>query len=215
MPKHWRPARAATSRRSARHTSKARGRERGTRARFIDKMPLNFFYAALIRRCLPNAKIVCLRRNPLDTCLSNYRQLFATSFSYYNYSYELLDTGRYYIAFHALDEAVARVARGELPRGPLRGRRRAHRARSASARRFLRIAVGRAVPRVPGQRRAGRDGELGASPSADLPLRARAMAALRARARPRCASCSPPPGCSDGLLNCPRFAGGPTRVHPG
>jgi tetratricopeptide (TPR) repeat protein len=74
----------------------------GHRERFIDKMPLNFFYAPLLRRCLPNAKIVCLRRNPLDTCLSNYRQLFATSFSYYNYAYDLLDTGRYYAAFHAL-----------------------------------------------------------------------------------------------------------------
>jgi tetratricopeptide (TPR) repeat protein len=74
----------------------------GRTARFIDKMPLNFFYAPLIRRCLPNAKIICLQRNPLDTCLSNYRQLFATSFSYYNYAYDLLDTGRYYAAFHAL-----------------------------------------------------------------------------------------------------------------
>jgi tetratricopeptide (TPR) repeat protein len=74
----------------------------GHHERFIDKMPLNFFYVPIIRRCLPNAKIVCLRRNPLDTCLSNYRQLFATSFSYYNYAYDLLDTGRYYAAFHAL-----------------------------------------------------------------------------------------------------------------
>ena len=74
----------------------------GHKQRFIDKMPLNFFYAPLLRRCLPNAKIICLRRNPLDTCLSNYRQLFATSFSYYNYAYDLIDTGRYYAAFHAL-----------------------------------------------------------------------------------------------------------------
>ena len=74
----------------------------GHKARFIDKMPLNFFYAPLIRRCLPHARIVCLRRNPLDTCLSNYRQLFATSFSYYNYAYDLLDTGRYYAAFQRL-----------------------------------------------------------------------------------------------------------------
>jgi tetratricopeptide (TPR) repeat protein len=74
----------------------------GHKERFIDKMPLNFFYVPLIRRCLPNAKIVCLRRNALDTCLSNYRQLFATSFSYYNYAYDLLDTGRYYAAFHGL-----------------------------------------------------------------------------------------------------------------
>ena len=74
----------------------------GNTERFIDKMPLNFFYAPLIQRALPSAKIICLRRNPLDTCLSNYRQLFATSFSYYNYAYDLLDTGRFYSAFHSL-----------------------------------------------------------------------------------------------------------------
>jgi hypothetical protein len=65
-------------------------------------MPLNFFYAPLIRQALPRAKVICLRRGPLDTCLSNYRQLFATSFSYYNYAYDLLDTGRYYTAFDSL-----------------------------------------------------------------------------------------------------------------
>jgi Flp pilus assembly protein TadD len=74
----------------------------GAHKHFIDKMPLNFFYAALIQRALPNARIICLRRNPMDTCLSNFRQLFATSFSYYNYAYDLLDAGRYYIEFDAL-----------------------------------------------------------------------------------------------------------------
>ena len=74
----------------------------GRTPRFIDKMPLNFFYAALIHRALPNAKIICLRRGALDACLSNYRQLFATTFSYYNYTYDLLDTGRYYIEFDSL-----------------------------------------------------------------------------------------------------------------
>ena len=69
---------------------------------FIDKMPLNFLYAGFIHRALPQARIICVRRNALDTCLSNYRQLFATSFSYYNYAYDLLDTGRYYKQFDAL-----------------------------------------------------------------------------------------------------------------
>jgi hypothetical protein len=74
----------------------------GHTARFIDKMPLNFFYAGLIHRALPNARIICLRRNPLDTCLSNFRQLFATRFPYYRYAYDLLETGRYYALFDAL-----------------------------------------------------------------------------------------------------------------
>ncbi|MBC7984043.1 MAG: sulfotransferase [Candidatus Obscuribacterales bacterium] len=74
----------------------------GHTPRFIDKMPLNFLYAGFIHRALPNAKIICLRRDPVDTCLSNYRQLFATQFPYYNYAYDLLDTGRYYVMFDAL-----------------------------------------------------------------------------------------------------------------
>lgn len=69
---------------------------------FIDKMPLNFLYIPMILRALPGAKIVCLRRNPMDTCLSNYRQLFSTAFSYYNYAYSLQDTARFYLHFHRL-----------------------------------------------------------------------------------------------------------------
>lgn len=74
----------------------------GQTPRFVDKMPLNFLYAGFIAQALPNAKIICLRRHPLDTCLSNFRQLFALNFSYYNYSYDLLDTGHYYLLFDAL-----------------------------------------------------------------------------------------------------------------
>ncbi|MDJ0926416.1 MAG: sulfotransferase [Gammaproteobacteria bacterium] len=66
---------------------------------FIDKLPLNFLYIGFIRLALPGAKIICLRRHPLDTVLSNFRQLFALRFSYYNYSYDLEDTARYYLRF--------------------------------------------------------------------------------------------------------------------
>lgn len=70
--------------------------------RMTDKMPLNFLYVGLIHSALPNARIVCLRRNAVDSCLSNYRQLFSTGFSYYNYSLSLRDTASYYIAFDKL-----------------------------------------------------------------------------------------------------------------
>ena len=70
--------------------------------RFIDKMPLNFLYIGFILQALPAAKVVCLRRNPLDTCLSNFRQLFAINFSYYNYAYDLTDTALYYVLFDRL-----------------------------------------------------------------------------------------------------------------
>lgn len=69
---------------------------------FIDKLPLNFMYIGLIKSALPNAKIICLRRDPMDTCLSNYRQLFAVNFKHYHYNYNLLDCGRYYIEFDRL-----------------------------------------------------------------------------------------------------------------
>jgi hypothetical protein len=68
----------------------------------VDKLPLNFLYLGLIRKALPNARLVCLRRDPMDTCLSNYRQLFATNFKHYHYSYDLLDCGRYYLRFDGL-----------------------------------------------------------------------------------------------------------------
>jgi tetratricopeptide (TPR) repeat protein len=74
----------------------------GDAPRFLDKMPLNFAYAGLIHSALPNARIICLRRHPMDACLSNYRQLFATSFSYYNYAFDLEDCGRYYLEFDQL-----------------------------------------------------------------------------------------------------------------
>lgn len=74
----------------------------GSRPRFVDKMPLNFLYAGWIAAALPHARIVCLRRHPLDTCLSNFRQLFAVHWSYYDYSYDLLDTGRYWLRFDRL-----------------------------------------------------------------------------------------------------------------
>lgn len=67
--------------------------------RFTDKMPLNFMNCALIHRALPNARIVALRRGAMDSCLSNFRQLFATKFSYYNYTFDLEDTAKYYRAF--------------------------------------------------------------------------------------------------------------------
>ena len=69
---------------------------------FTDKLPHNFMYLGYIATALPNAKIVCVRRNPMDTCLSNFRQLFAPESPYFDYSYDLMDTGNYYILFDRL-----------------------------------------------------------------------------------------------------------------
>lgn len=73
-------------------------------ATFTDKMPLNILYAPLLLQAIPNARVICLLRHPADTVLSNYRQLFATSFSYYNYAYGLETTAHYYAQFRRLVE---------------------------------------------------------------------------------------------------------------
>jgi len=78
------------------------GMRAGLREFSLDKMPLNFLYVGFILKALPGAKIVCLRRHPVDTCLSNYRQLFAVNFSFYNYHYDLKDTADYYCLFDEL-----------------------------------------------------------------------------------------------------------------
>lgn len=70
--------------------------------RFTDKLPANFLYIGHIARALPNARIVCLRRNPMDTVWSNYKNLFARQSAYYAYSYDLMDTARYYARFDRL-----------------------------------------------------------------------------------------------------------------
>lgn len=82
--------------------------------RFVDKLPHNFLYLGYIARALPNAKIVCLRRHPMDTCLGNFRQLFAQTSPYYDYSFDLLDTGRYYLLFDALMRHWDRVLPGRI-----------------------------------------------------------------------------------------------------
>lgn len=48
----------------------------GKGERVTDKMPLNFAYAGIINLALPNARLLHIRRNPVDTCLSIYTTFF-------------------------------------------------------------------------------------------------------------------------------------------
>jgi tetratricopeptide (TPR) repeat protein len=63
------------------------------RARFIDKMPNNFFHIGLIHLMLPNARIIDARRSPLACCFSNFKQHFQSGLWF---SYDLTDIGAYY-----------------------------------------------------------------------------------------------------------------------
>lgn len=86
----------------------------GRTPRFIDKLPHNFLYAGHIARALPRARIVCLRRDPVDTVLSNFRQLFSLSSQHYDYSFDILDTARYYLQFERLMAHWRRVLPGRI-----------------------------------------------------------------------------------------------------
>jgi len=44
---------------------------------FTDKMPLNYRHLGLIHTVFPNSKILHIRRDPIDTCLSIYMTFFA------------------------------------------------------------------------------------------------------------------------------------------
>lgn len=70
-------------------------RARAGTSRFItDKMPHNFLWIGMIHLMLPNARIIHCRRDPVDTCLSIFKKLFAAEGHYY--AYELGELGRYY-----------------------------------------------------------------------------------------------------------------------
>lgn len=56
-------------------------------AMFTDKNPGNFQMIGVILKALPQAKIIHLRRDPLDACFSNLKELFAANA--YSYSYDL------------------------------------------------------------------------------------------------------------------------------
>jgi hypothetical protein len=63
---------------------------------FIDKLPRNWMIAGLIRRALPQARILNLVREPMDVCFSNYRALLGDSFPY---SYDLDALAAHYMQY--------------------------------------------------------------------------------------------------------------------
>ncbi len=70
-------------------------------ARVVDKMPDNFLHLGLIHATFPNARIIHMQRNPIDTCLSIYFQHFNTSHAYSN---DLNDLAHYYTEYFRIME---------------------------------------------------------------------------------------------------------------
>jgi tetratricopeptide (TPR) repeat protein len=82
-------------------------------SRFLDKTLQNYLYCGLIHAALPQARIILVRRHPLDTCFALYKAHFTGTFPF---SYDLEELAQYYLAF----DRLARHWREILPASAFR-----------------------------------------------------------------------------------------------
>ena len=80
--------------------------------RIINKLTENFRLAGLIALALPGARIVHVKRDPADTCLSCFSTLFTENIPY---AYDLAELGRYYRGYETLMDHWRSV----LPQGTM------------------------------------------------------------------------------------------------
>lgn len=85
----------------------------GDKPSFTDKMPANWMYVGVIRLWLPNARIIDVRRHPLDCCFSNWKQLYGKGLEH---SYSMENMGRYYADYVRLLQLVDTVQPGKIHR---------------------------------------------------------------------------------------------------
>ena len=71
----------------------------GSTPRFVDKLPPNYIYLPLILAALPNAKIIHVRRDPMDACFASFKQLFADA---YLHSYDQVEMARHHARYFHL-----------------------------------------------------------------------------------------------------------------
>jgi tetratricopeptide (TPR) repeat protein len=67
----------------------------GSASRVIDKAPVNSDFLGLIYSVFPNARVIYMQRDPIDTCLSCYFQQFLTGMGM-NFTFDLSDLVHYY-----------------------------------------------------------------------------------------------------------------------
>jgi tetratricopeptide (TPR) repeat protein len=79
--------------------------------KITDKMPDNYFDIGMIHLCLPNAVILHSVRDPVDTCLGCYKQIFATG---HETTYDLALMGQTYVLYRRLMEHWHRVLPGRI-----------------------------------------------------------------------------------------------------
>jgi len=86
-------------------------RYRTDKPHFIDKMPNNFANIGFLKMILPNAKVINAQRNPLDSCISSYKQLFYKGQSW---SYDLFEIAEYYLEYQRMMDHWHKLFPGEI-----------------------------------------------------------------------------------------------------
>jgi tetratricopeptide (TPR) repeat protein len=76
---------------------------------FTEKLPMNFWNVGFIAKALPQARILHMVRNPMDTCFSNLRTLFA-GVALYSYTQEEL--ARFYLQYRRMMDHWRSIAPG-------------------------------------------------------------------------------------------------------
>lgn len=71
----------------------------GLAPRVTDKIPSNHLHLGLIYQLFPKAKVIHIKRDPMDTCVSCFCQFFSGA---YPYTYNLDDLGFYYRSYERL-----------------------------------------------------------------------------------------------------------------
>jgi tetratricopeptide (TPR) repeat protein len=78
---------------------------------FIDKKPLNFLSIGVIAKALPNAKIIHVRRTPMDACYAIYKFRFNQA---YPWAYNLAEIAQYYVGYRQLMHHWHKVLPGKI-----------------------------------------------------------------------------------------------------
>lgn len=84
---------------------------RGSRPRFTDKQPANFYYCGAILRAFPQARIVHMTRHPLAAAYAIYKTLFHNT---YPFSYDLGELAEFIVGYRRLMAHWHRLMPGRI-----------------------------------------------------------------------------------------------------
>ncbi|MGN6269292.1 MAG: tetratricopeptide repeat-containing sulfotransferase family protein [Sphingomonas sp.] len=96
-----------------RYLDLTRFHRRSGRPHFIDKNPGNWRQIGFIHTILPNARIIDIRRNPMDCCFANYSQHFMVGV---NYSYGFAEVASQYREYLRFMQHLDQVLPGRVHR---------------------------------------------------------------------------------------------------